>query len=158
MDNGERAHETESPPNVPAEILQQLKDAGFNTSDPKTADIVSITLSFAFRGPLPPAEMLAAYEVVRKGSADDIFDQFTRQSEHRRELELRRVKGSERRQILSQLYTFVVSVLGLSLAAAVAYFGNNGWATTAAIAIATVAFGGPGAATVLSRWIAKQDQ
>ena len=83
---------------------------------------------------------------------------FTHQSEHRRELELRRVKGSQRRQILSQLYTFVVSVLGLSLAAAVAYFGNNGWATTAAIAIATVAFGGPGAATVLSRWIAKQDQ
>ncbi|KPD31551.1 hypothetical protein AN926_06020 [Thermus scotoductus] len=72
-------------------------------------------LGVFWRGPLPPPEVLEGYDQVVPGAARGIFDQFEKQSEHRRRLEERLLTHLERRDHKALNIVLVIalaSVLG----------------------------------------------
>jgi uncharacterized membrane protein len=73
--------------------------------------MLAITSSSFFSGPIPPPELLAAYEQVCPGSADKIIQRFETQSEHRMRLERTVIIGNARRATAGLILGFVVCLV-----------------------------------------------
>jgi uncharacterized membrane protein len=69
-----------------------------------------------FSGPLPPPEILASYEQIVPGSAEQIINVAIKQSDHRMNLETTVVEGDSNRAYLGVIFAFIISlaVLGVS--------------------------------------------
>lgn len=64
-----------------------------------------------FSGPIPPPEILEAYERVVKGSANRILTMAEEQSKHRKKLEEIVVLGGSRNQAAGMIFAFVLSLV-----------------------------------------------
>jgi uncharacterized membrane protein len=131
-------------------VAAALRKEGIEPSDPGVVGMIAAVETIFHRGPIPPASTLAEYERLRPGTADQIIDWADRQFQHRLERERQQSERAETRLDRSQRYAFGLAVLGLVVAALVGTIGQN---TIVACALAVVAVGGPGAATIIARWI-----
>lgn len=61
-----------------------------------------------YQGPLPHPGMLAHYNEVHPGASGIIFGEFTKQGEHRRDLESRVVRSNVRQALIGQIFAFVI--------------------------------------------------
>lgn len=118
------AEEPQSDTERPSESAvsdRRPSDTTRETASPALAQALSITAS-AFSGPLPPPDVLAAYEHALPGCAERIILMAEEQGTHRRameraELEANR-KSQTRGQYLAFVLAFVVSAGGIYLLAA----------------------------------------
>jgi Cu/Ag efflux pump CusA len=92
--------------------------------------------------------MLHAYDEYKPGMGMEVVEWLKDQTRHRQGLERNRTDGSERRLNRSQIFAFVIAMVGLVIAAIASY-----WSTFVAAVIAIVAVGGPSAASILARLI-----
>lgn len=87
---------------------------------PELLRALRITAS-SFSGPLPPPEVLAAYEEALPGSAERIIRMAEEQGSHRREMEKQEItaniKSQTRGQYLAFVLAFIVSLGGIYLLA-----------------------------------------
>lgn len=114
-----------SPNRDSRESDSELKVSELRTSDapqpseaarPETAGDLMIIREQAitrFSGPLPPPDVLAAYESVGEGFAERIIRQAEEVSEHRRGLEATVVASDVRLQERGQLFAFAVAMTAL---------------------------------------------
>lgn len=77
-----------------------------------------------FSGPLPHPNVLVQFDVAIPGSAERILKMAEAQSAHRRELERKVVESDISRSKWGQILGFIIAVLGLIVAGAIAIFGN----------------------------------
>jgi len=125
----ERAKQAQLTPRT-KEALRALQDLA--EEDPRIAELLELLaredgrglgrrlkgdlIGVFYRGPLPPPEMLRAYDEIVPGAAERILTQFERQSEHRREIERKIVSNIARRDmgsmVLAGLLVVAVSFLG----------------------------------------------
>ena len=101
----------------------------------------------SYQGPLPSPEVLAEFDEVVPGLAERIVVAWETQTAHRQSLEVGAVGRSDRRKDRAQIFSFATSIAGVIAAGLVGVHGH--W--SAAIGIAAVAVGGPGAALYLAR-------
>lgn len=94
-------------------------------------------VSSKFSGPIPPPELLEGYENIVPGSADRIIRMTERQIDHRTNIESLIVKGDNRRADKGLTFAFVLGILCIVVAAALAYLGQP----NVAIVIIVVLFG-----------------
>ena len=133
---------------IPAPIRDALVEAGLDLTKSEIQAVVTTLLHESkFSGPLPPASMLAEYDAVRPGLAQEIIGWAQQQQAHRRGLELMAFRGSESRMNRAQVFALVVALASLAAGLGAAYFGAN----SVAMAFALVGIGGPSTATVLAR-------
>jgi len=92
--------------------------------------------------------MLKAYDDYKAGMGDQVVEWIKDQTRHRQGLETLTTHGSENRLNTAQSNAFKMSILGMLIAAGVAY-----WNTVVAVAIVVVAIGGPPVATIIARII-----
>jgi uncharacterized membrane protein len=85
--------------------------------------------------------------VVHPDLPEKIISWSEEQRNHRMKLEIAAANGSEGRMNRGQIFTFIISALGLGLSAVVGIVGSPVVAST----IAIVSIGGPAAAFVLAR-------
>lgn len=95
---------------------------------PNPRQVVEQTLSW--EGPVPPPQVIEAYERLVPGSAQIMWNNFDEQSQHRRELEKKVVVASEDRanrgQIIAAGLIVLAIVAGVVIALAVnAYVGGG---------------------------------
>lgn len=151
----DESSDADDPPGAEGEILppaalQRLQDLGFDTSDPeRLRALVGVVSMSVHHGPIPPADMLEAYENAAPGTAAKIIEWADEQMGHRHQLEEQQTRGDEKRMDRAQRYTLTLAIVGLIIAGVTSVWGN---AWVAAV-IAIVAVGGPNTATVLSRLI-----
>lgn len=131
------------------QAIHHLEELGDTEADAPRVQALLRLVARYFRGPIPPAEMLAEYDRIQPGLAKQIIGWTEKQQSHRQHLEIVTTQGSERRQDRSQTYAFVVAVAGILGAATVGIFGN--WVAAAFIVVACV--GGPATASILARWL-----
>ena len=125
-----------------------LEKVGVNVSDPKTSMAIMQVATSHF-GPIPPAQILAEYEEVRPGTANQIIESWERQSTHRQTLEQITTQRAESRLDRSQHYSFAISIL-LVLACTIIGVWGSPWA---AGVLAFAGFGSIGAVTVIARML-----
>jgi uncharacterized membrane protein len=103
----------------------------FQTAKPpgRTGALVSARVSF--EGPLPPPNLLEAYEKVCPGAAQKILESMQVEGEHRRDLEKKSIDANiegMRRQFaegrLGQVFAFSIAVLFVFVGAYVALHGQ----------------------------------
>ena len=70
-----------------------------------------VEIKTAFSGPLPPPEIMKAYNDILPGGAERILAMAENQAQHRRELEKIVVKGNSWHQVWGIVAAFVVTVL-----------------------------------------------
>jgi hypothetical protein len=97
--------------------------------------------------------MLKAYDDYRQGTGAEVMEWIKDQTRHRQSLERKRTEGSEKRLDRAQNYALIAALVGLVVAAAIAYLGN----TLAAVVFAIIFGGGPSATTVLARFLDRVD-
>jgi uncharacterized membrane protein len=119
-------------------------------TDPRVARTHELGIS-AFMAPsplpLPPPELMRAYENTIPGLGMKLVQWTEAQADHRRSIELLILEGVERRKHRGQLSVLIASLLGLSVTGIVALYGNP----AAAAVIGIVAVGGPVATVWLAR-------
>lgn len=78
----------------------------------------------SFSGPLPSPDILEKYERIVPGSAQSLFDDFHKNSQHIRELEVTAVRGTIKKDARAQwmAYSLAVVMTGASMTCA-AFFG-----------------------------------
>ncbi|MBG1268293.1 DUF2335 domain-containing protein [Nostoc sp. WHI] len=64
-------------------------------------------------GPLPPPEILKAYDLVKPGLASEIFDMAKKQSQHRMEMEKTVIGGDSKRSWVGLIFAFIISVVAI---------------------------------------------
>ncbi|MEA5467583.1 DUF2335 domain-containing protein, partial [Spirulina sp. 06S082] len=79
----------------------------------------------SFSGPLPPPEILKAYDIVIPGLATRIFDLTERQSNHRMELEKVVIFGDAKRSWTGLILGFVIACLFLGTSAYIIIQGHD---------------------------------
>ena len=130
---------------LPAEAARRLAEIG---ADPRNPIIrKAVLIGSAYSGPIPPPEMLEAYKTVHPDLPEKIISWTESQRDHRMSLERDAAKASQVRMNRGQIYTFLITTLGVSLSAVVGIWGSP----VVASAIAIVSVGGPTAAFVLAR-------
>lgn len=107
---------------VLAEINKILQEKGGNIPESKRKEI-AITLATRFSGPLPPPDILQAYEEIVPGSAKMIFDCFQKQSDHRIKLEDYAVRSQIFQSGLGQVFGFILSAGCVGASIYVSYLG-----------------------------------
>ena len=100
------------------------------------------------QSPLPLPDMLQSYDDYKPGMGAEIVEWVKDQTRHRQRQETQITNGSETRLDTSQRNGFSIAVLGVLVAAAIAF-----WNTYVAIAIVLVSVGGPSAASIVARFI-----
>lgn len=114
-------------------------------SAPQGAMVASFEASVtSYSGPLPPPAVLRQFEEILPGSAERIFAQFERQSEHRRSLEASVVANEITQSKRGTFAAFALGMTGLVIAAYFAYLGHP-------VSGATV--GGVGLASLLTAFL-----
>lgn len=90
--------------------------------DPSDSEVLEAAIIAAqFSGPLPPPEILRAYDDVVEGGAGRIFDQWERETKHRQSLETKAlnayVAGITRAQWMAFIVIFSIGIGGLVIVA-----------------------------------------
>ena len=136
----------DQPNNLPAQIPQSLppelakvmgslssedkkvvnKYIHHNNGKPQKAHLIQNHLS-AYSGPLPPPEMLQAYEAIAPGFANRIIAMAETQSNHRMELERTILPHREKLPGRGQIFAFILGLFGLACGAYCAVNGQP-WA------------------------------
>ena len=130
-----------------AELPQEVLDNPEISSEVKAFLSLQMSAYTSHSGPIPPAEVLASYREVTPDLPEKIVGWADMQIRHRLALETSTTHRAERRMDRAQLLAFAVAIFGIAIAAVVALKGGS-WIV--ATAIATVAVGGPSAATILA--------
>ena len=155
--SNERTDSKQVPEVLPPALEGALETAGLDVSNPDVTRAVQVSAGFfVARGSLPimPPEILGEYERRFPGLGRKLIDWTEEQRNHRQSLERLRTEGSERRMDRGQLIAGGAALWGLTIAGAVAIFGNP-WTATV---IAIVAIGGPTAAVWLARTMNTPDK
>ena len=93
-------------------------------SEPR--DVFHVTASeVSFRGPIPPPEILEAYDRVISGSAGRIVAMAEKQSTHRMKLEEIVVGAGSRTQLLGMVFSFILSLAVLGVGVFLIYLDRN---------------------------------
>lgn len=97
-----------------------------------------------YSGPLPPPAVLREFEQILPGSAERIFAQFEKQSEHRRTLESSAIANEITQSRRGTNCAFILGLVGLGVAAFFAYMGHPASGATV---------GGVGLASLLTAFL-----
>ena len=104
-----------------------------------------------YRGPWPPAPMLAEYEQHFPGWGKRMLEMTEKQVNHRQELERKQVDRAESRMDTGQKFDFAVAGLSILGATSVLITAPSSWATSmAAFGMVVVGVGGPAVARILA--------
>ncbi len=131
--------------NVPPELKAILADP--NISEEKKDKILKAVVSISvrkasFSGPIPPPEYLIGYNNAIPGGAERILAMAEKQSAHRMQLEDYAVRQDFKQSRLGQIFGFVLGILGLGVATALALDGHEAVAsilgTTTIVALVSV--------------------
>lgn len=105
---------------------------------PSATDEVRQFFQFmSYLGPLPPPDMLEAYERILPGAAKRIFDRLERQVEHRHWAEKAKLQADIAAQRKGQVFGFLIAMAGLGGGFALIWNGSSG--VGLALFIATLA-------------------
>jgi uncharacterized membrane protein len=138
---------------VPSALIEALKQAGLDPSDPRFSRALEITsLSISGSTNFPPAVLLQQWEPLYPGITAKFVKWTEEQAAHRRSLEKQEFVRSQRRQDRAQFITAGAMYLGLVLSAIVGIFGHP----FASAVLAIVSIGGPTAATALAHRVPQQ--
>lgn len=85
-------------------------------SHPRTGEPTAQVSQAVFAGPLPPPNILQAYEQVEAGLADRIVAMAEDQGRHRRELEWKALEGNQAAQTRGQRSALILGLAGAALA------------------------------------------
>ena len=85
----------------------------------------SLSVQERFSGPLPPPEALGRYNNVLKNGAERIMQMAETQSKHRIALEKHAVKEKLKQSRNGQWFGFILGILGMGVAAALALSGHD---------------------------------
>lgn len=96
-----------SDPNIPEESKEKLE---------KAFQLISLSSSQQFSGPLPPPMLLAAYDKSVNNGAERIMTMAENQSAHRIEIEKIAVKEELRQSSLGQIFGFILGLVGIGAA------------------------------------------
>jgi uncharacterized membrane protein len=133
---------------IPPQLDGALRSAGLDLNDPKVSRAVEITMMVASGPlPLPPPDILQAYEDRFPGIVDRFIRWTEEQRKHRFQLEIARAKRDDNRLDRAQIIAAVVAICGLFASAIVGILGNP----VVASILAIVSIGGPTAAVWLAR-------
>lgn len=103
-------------------------------------NFVSVKTTHSFKGPLPPPEMLGAYEQIFGGCAERIVALTEGQSKHRQKQEERMVIFSGVQRIMAPILAFLVIIAGFIIGAYLVLQGKEGYGLFTGIApLGTVA-------------------
>lgn len=102
------------------------------------------------RSPLLPPTLLREYNDVVPGLAEKLVEWTETESEHRRSMEKKAFEETRKLQSRGQWFGGTVSIIGLCLAALIAYLSPTASSATVAVIIAIVSVGGPFAARLLA--------
>jgi len=83
---------------------------------PLSADEAEVRQFFqmiSYQAPLPPPDMLAAYERILPGAAKRIFDRMERQADHRQWAEKVKLEADIMAQKKGQYFAFIMGLIGL---------------------------------------------
>jgi uncharacterized membrane protein len=102
--------------------VEALADEKAEVVDPSESEVLEAAIIAAqFSGPLPPPEILQAYDEVVEGGANRIIDQWERETKHRHSLERKAldayVAGMTRAQWMAFIVIFSIGVGGLVIVA-----------------------------------------
>jgi uncharacterized membrane protein len=100
-----------------------------------------VATSVTFTGPLPPPDMLRAYDDIHPGLAAKIVEQFEEQGRHRRDLEHRVVTGNVRAQDRGQWLGFA-SFVSVVVAAVILGLAGHERVALAVVGMDLAGFGG----------------
>ncbi len=103
---------------------------------------VSVHKSSSFSGPIPPPEILKGYGEAINSGAERIVAMAEKQSDHRIQLENHAIREELKQSRLGQIFGFILGLVGMGLASALAMFGHETIAaifgTTTIIGLVTV--------------------
>ncbi len=140
----EKASSREQQPKETNQIYKELIErlSQLQGEDPEKLEKIFLKkelrqVSSKFSGPIPPPELLEGYENIVPGSADRIIRMTERQIDHRTNIESLIVKGDNRRADKGLTFAFMLGILCIVVAAALAYLGQP----NVAIVIIVVLFG-----------------
>jgi uncharacterized membrane protein len=85
----------------------------------------SLSISKTYSGPVPPPELLAAYDEIVPGSAEKIINQFVAQGNHRMALEDTVIRGDQRRANWGLAAGFVLAMVTVVGSLYLAYLGKE---------------------------------
>lgn len=85
----------------------------------------SLTVSQSYSGPVPPPEILAAYNEIVPGSAEQIINQFVAQGRHRMAMEDVVIKGDVRRANYGLAAGFVLAAGTIAGSFYMTYLGKE---------------------------------
>ncbi len=149
----EAGTDSKQPVSVPVEAAEIIRGGfGLDLSQSpedirRQVELIRMSIS---RSPYPAPDMLFAYEPQRPGFADRIINVIDEQRAHRQRLEIQASDRENARLDRAQRNAFVIGAIGLIGAIFGGYLGIDRWIC---ITVATVAVGGPNAATIISRFI-----
>lgn len=87
--------------------------------------MTSISVSKTYSGPIPPPELLAQYEQIVPGSAQQIVDQFVKQGNHRMSLEKMVITSDVRRSWAGLILGAVIALVVLVGSFILVYTGKE---------------------------------
>jgi len=97
-------------PEIDDPARQKSDDSG---PQPGRATTEITVRSFEFSGPLPPPQLLTAYNDAFPGCAERIVAMAEKQAEHRQQLEKSVVQNNCRAQSFGQIFAFILSLIVL---------------------------------------------
>ncbi len=89
--------------------------------------LVHTEFSAQFAGPLPPPDMLAAYDRVVPGAAERILKMAEEQSRHRQAIEEKVISASIQKSKTGLWFGFIIGLGGLATSCTIALAGQPGW-------------------------------
>ncbi|MEA5581722.1 DUF2335 domain-containing protein [Nodularia harveyana UHCC-0300] len=88
---------------------KKLEQSLANKANTEKTMIKRLEAMSMFSGPLPPPEILKAYDLVQPGLAVEIFDMAKKQSQHRMEMEKTVINGDSKRSWLGLIFGFILA-------------------------------------------------
>jgi uncharacterized membrane protein len=119
--------------NLPAQPQTQLQASEQKVnSESRNLEHHSFTsVKTIFQGPVPPPELIAAYDAIVPGVARQIFDMAKSQADHRQSLEKKVIDSDIINSKRGSYFAFMLGIIGFAIAAFALYLGHP----TAAVAI-----------------------
>ena len=94
-------------------------------------------LSLGFSGPIPPPQMLEAYNKILPGAAERILNMAEKQSAHRQNMEKTIVLSDTRNSHLGLVFAFILVFTSISAGTFLTYIGKEGTGLTTIIGAIT---------------------
>lgn len=123
---------SKSPPNISSISSQNKnivdlihKNSEFKDIPPdKVNKLITVATKAIVSGPLPPPQILQAYQSILPRAPERIIKMAEEQASHRREIEKKIVGSDIKRVKLGQIFGFIISILGISSATICALVGQ----------------------------------